>query len=163
MSLERPIPTIRKAVTGAAEELARQESLEKPGPAHFKRALETIKMMRELKPDVIESYIKTLARGKDLTDKIGPERNSVLQGALKEIIARHGPEVQQELEAIHEPNPNSEAYKQEAAGIMRRAIDKWMGEIKQDPQVVAAFKDDEALLDEASGFFVDVVAEVATA
>ena len=117
MSLEKPIPTIRKAVERLAEERAENESLDKPEQRHYDDVFLTYKMWRMLDPQKLEISIKVTAKSQELKEEMGKELFKVFDLAW--------------LDATQNCKGN---------------IDKAANEVKNNPAVLQAFLGKEAFL-----------------
>lgn len=156
MDIENPISTIKKAVQNAAEELAAKESKSKPEAEHYKRVLDSFKFMRGSNREMLEKIIFFSAQRKEIKDRLEPEQYSVFREGWDKVEKKLKTETSNAIDEILKKNKEkemtSEEFKHEIAELTNKIHEQVIGEVKNDPKVIAAFHGKEKLLDEMLDF-----------
>ncbi|MBP6025454.1 hypothetical protein [Ferruginibacter sp.] len=151
MSLENPISTIRKAVQGAAEELASKELLQKAESNHYDKVFLIFKTLRNINPKTLEKVIIASAKGKELKDKLSKELFAEFESVAFEISADYKKKITAQVEKIENDSSCQNKYEQVTA-VTKNIFTDMAYEIKNDPRLLTAFAGKEDLLDEAVNF-----------
>lgn len=159
MAIEKPISTIRKAVHGAAEELAAKEFLQKPEPKHYDKVFLIFKTLRNINSKTLEKVIVASVKGKALKDKLGEKLMTDFERVAFEISAYYKRKINAEIEKIEKDS--SCKNKSERITISAKNIFEEMAyKIKKDPRLLSSFAGKEDMLDEAVNFLKSNLSEL---
>lgn len=150
MSLEKPIPTIRKAVNRLAEDRAKNESLESPEQRHFDDVFLTFKMWRMLDPKNLELSIKVSAKSQELKNEMGAELFNIFDHSWINATKDGKKELSSEIGEINKLfSMFPEKYKEKLVQVNEKYLEDKVNQIKNDPHVKQAFAGKEELLGKA--------------
>ena len=160
MTIEKPISTIRKAVHGAAEEMAVKEFLDKPQARHYERVFNVFKKIRDASPEMAEKLITINARAKEVKDELGPELDETFRMVYDEVEEKFKPKMVEAMEQIKKQNLNDKEYKKELVNLTARVFERMGSEVKKDPRITSAFSGKEELLDKTIKFYITNTVEI---
>jgi hypothetical protein len=147
MNLEKPIPTIRKAIKTLAEEHASKEFLDKPEARHYESAFDTYKVLRLLDPDRLKLSININAKEQDLKTEMGNDLYKVFQRVWVDVNKKSGKEIKQAAEQLKRTKSLSEdELNRELAELDKRFLKEKTNQVINDPRITAVFKGKEELL-----------------
>ena len=150
MNIENPISTIRKAVEGSAEEMAKTEFLQKPESRHYKAIFENYRIVKDYSPEMFEKMVFLSAKGKELKDNLGPELSKIFKNVSDEINETYQNKIIAATEQLeNSSNLNQEELKKEIFNLTNRAIKEIVESIEVNPLIVSAFLGKEELLKKA--------------
>lgn len=151
MPIEKPISTIRKAVQGAAEEMASKESIQTPQAKHYDKVFLVFKTLRNINPKALEKLIIASAEGKELKDKLGNNLMVEFETISSEIFGKHKKNIADEIKKIKVESPSAENF-EKIRSLVNNSFTELGNEIKHDPRLLHLFAGKEDLLDEAVNF-----------
>lgn len=151
MSIEKPISTIRKAVQGAAEEMASKESIQTPQAKHYDKAFLIFKTLRNMNPEVLEKLIIASAEGKELKDKLGNKLLMEFETISSEIFTEHKKKIIDEVKKIRMEKPSAEHFEKISA-LVKNSFTQLGNEIKHDSRLLHLFSGKEELFNEAVNY-----------
>lgn len=159
MSIEKPFSTIRKAVEGRAEEAATYEGLEAPTSKHYKREFNILRVSKMFNPENYERDLIIGARAKELKDAMGKEKYEIFNKVQIELEEKYDNEKSEAEAQIQINGTNMENGKTEFLTLNQKYLSIKENELKSDPRIQSAFKDNMNLVDDTLMFIRDSVME----
>jgi hypothetical protein len=155
MSLEQPYSTIKKAVEGSANEMARSELLEKPEARHYDKVFQLLKQLRDFDSSLLENIIIISARGKNLAEKLGPGLEKEFREVVDELNENIEKKAKLGIKQIKSTIKDPKSIIDEKNKFALRLIEELILQLKTDLRIVSAFDGKELLLEEATAFMQD--------
>ena len=159
MSIEKPFSTIRKAVEGRAEEAATFEGLETPTSKHYKREFNILRVSKMFNPENYERDLIIGARAKELKDAMGKEKYIIFNDILKEIEEKYDKEKSEKESLLSMQNFHDGKARNDYLILNEKYLTMKANELKLDPRIIAAFKENMNLVDETLLFIKNSVME----
>ncbi|MFA6524085.1 MAG: hypothetical protein WC264_00450 [Candidatus Paceibacterota bacterium] len=161
MAIEKPISTIRKAVNSAAENMAKNEFLDKPEQRHYESVISEYKWLRAFEPEFLEKILVVGAKGSELKDEMGTELYNIFDKVRTEMTSNSEDQFKDAIEQIKmTKNLSLDELNQEISNLIIRYFKIKGEEIKNDPRIKSAFFGKEELLDKAINFIITSLVDI---
>ena len=149
MSIENSIGTIKKAVEEKAFMDASDEGHEKANAEHYKKVFEEFKAIKELDPEKLEKFIGALSTIRDMKIELGQELGQLFSVISNKIMEKKKEKIHAAIDKIVREEPSGYTQLEKISAVMLHEAEFADEEIKDDPEIIAAFAGKETLLNKA--------------
>lgn len=143
----KPISTIKGMVEERAKSFAESDSLEKPTEEHYNMAFNYYKFLKGMMPDAYKGTIRANSNDKEMRDEMGKDLYETYNEVWGEVYKESDNNiVDDEEKEIKAKNLSYKKEEEEILNFKKIFLKIKLGEFKNNPRIVSAFKDKPYLL-----------------